>query len=172
MNAKREWGEQSPDSNVKRRVLLSGRTLVTSLLIFSFLLAPFSFSKAMQKTEDRVAMAAVDFPKLVDEYMTDLYARHPNAAAATGLHAWDGQLEDYSSGAISAEISAIKKFQSRLEKIPPLELGFSDLFYYQILASNMKSRLLELEQIKSHERNPGIYNDAISTGLLQIASFE
>jgi uncharacterized protein (DUF885 family) len=36
----------------------------------------------------------------------------------------------------------------------------------------MKSRLLELEQIKSYERNPGVYNDAISTGLLQIASFE
>ncbi|HST20664.1 MAG TPA: DUF885 domain-containing protein [Blastocatellia bacterium] len=172
MKAKSEWREQSLDSNIKRKALFNRQTGMTFLLIVSFFFLPFSFPKAMQKTEDRVAMAATDFPKLVDEYMTDLYSRHPNAAAATGLHAWDGQLEDYSSGAISAEVSAIKKFQSRLEKIPPLELGFSDLFDYQILASNMKSRLLELEQIKSHERNPSIYNDAISTGLLQIASFE
>jgi uncharacterized protein (DUF885 family) len=36
----------------------------------------------------------------------------------------------------------------------------------------MKARLLGLEQIKSHERNPQVYNDAISNGLLQIAMFE
>jgi uncharacterized protein (DUF885 family) len=142
------------------------------LLILSFSLFPLSFPKAMQKTEDKVAMATADFPKLVDEYLMDLYSRHPNIAAATGLHAWDGRLEDLSSGAISDEVSVIKKFQSRIEKIRPLELGFSDLFDYQILASNMKSRLLELEEIQSYKRNPSVYNDVISTGLLQIASFE
>ncbi|HKP84555.1 MAG TPA: DUF885 domain-containing protein [Blastocatellia bacterium] len=126
----------------------------------------------MQKTENKSAMAAADFPKLVEDYMMDLYSRHPNLAAATGLHAWDGKLEDYGSDAVNSEVSAIKKFQSRLEKIPPFELGFSDIFDYQIIASNMKSRLLELEQIRSFERNPGFYNDVISTGLLQIAMFE
>jgi uncharacterized protein (DUF885 family) len=167
-----EGRKQSLSSNTKYEALINRRTGIAGLLIFSFLFFPFSFPKAMQKTEDQVAMAAADFPRLVDEYMTDLYSRHPNIAAATGLHAWDGKLEDLSSGAISDEVSAIKKFQSRLEKIRPLDLGFSDLFDYQILASNMKSRLLEFEQIKSYERNPSVYNDAISTGLLQIASFE
>ena len=47
----------------------------------------------------------------------------------------------------------------------------SDVVDYQILASNMKSRLLELEQIRSYERDPRIYSDVISTGLLQIAIF-
>ena len=93
-------------------------------------------------------------------------------AAASGLHAWDGQLEDYSSLALSAESNAIKAFQARLEKIPPLELRLSDTFDYQILSSNMSARLLELEQIKSYERYPQVYNEPISTGLLQLASFE
>jgi len=92
----------------------------------------------MQKTEDRSAMAAADFPKFADDYMLDLYSRHPNLAAATGIHAWDGQLEDYSAQAITAEVAAIKKFQSRLEKIPPFELGFSEIFDYKIIASNIK----------------------------------
>jgi uncharacterized protein (DUF885 family) len=126
----------------------------------------------MQKTEDKSAVAAADFPKFVDEYMTDLYARHPNLAAATGIHAWDGQLEDYSAQAIAAEVAAIKKFQARLEKIPPFELGFSDIFDYQIIASNIKSRLLELEQIRSFARNPALYSEVISTALLSIASFD
>ncbi|MEK6287566.1 MAG: DUF885 domain-containing protein [Acidobacteriota bacterium] len=117
-------------------------------------------------------MAAAKFPKLVAEYLLDLHSRHPTLAAASGIHAWDGHLEDYSAGAIAAEISAIKAFQSRLEKIPPLELPLSDTFDYQILSSNINARLLELEQIKSYERNPQIYNDVLSTALLQIAMFE
>lgn len=141
-------------------------------LITFFCLLPFALVAAMQKTENKSALAAADFPKLVDEYLMDLYSRHPSLAAATGLHAWDGLLEDFSGEAINAEISAIKKFQSRLEKIPAFELGLSEVFDYQIINSNMKSRLLELEQIKSFERNPLVYNDAISGGLLQIASFE
>lgn len=116
-------------------------------------------------------MAAADFPKFVEDYLLDYHSRHPSLAAASGIHAWDAQLEDYSSQAISAEVSAIKKFQMRLEKIPPLQLTSSDIFDYQILLSNMKSRLLELEQIKNYERNPQIYSDVISNGLLQIAMF-
>jgi len=117
-------------------------------------------------------MAAAKFPKLVQEYLQDLHSRHPALAAATGIHTWDAQLEDYSGQAISAEASAIKGFQARLEKIPPLELPMSDTFDYQILASNMNARLLELEQIKSYEHNPQVYNDTLSNALLQLAIFE
>lgn len=126
----------------------------------------------IQKTEDKSAMAAVDFQKLVSDYLSDLHARYPSIAFASGLHAWDSQLEDLSSAAISDEVAAIKRFQSRLEKIPPLALSLSDILDHQILASNMKSRLLELEVIRSHERNPLIYSDTISTALLQLAMFE
>ncbi|HWN98721.1 MAG TPA: DUF885 domain-containing protein [Blastocatellia bacterium] len=116
-------------------------------------------------------MAAADFPKIVEEYLQDLQSRHPSLAAASGIHAWDGLLEDYSPIAISNEIAAIKRFQARLEKVPPLELSLSDVVDYQIIASNMKSRLLELEQIKNFERNPHLYSDVISTGLMQIVIF-
>ena len=125
-----------------------------------------------QKTESKTEMAAAKFPKLVAEYLQDLHSRHPVLAAASGLHAWDGQLEDYSPQALSAESNAIKAFQARLEKIPPLELRLTDTFDYQILASNMDARLLELERVQSYERNPQVYNDPISTGLLQLAMFE
>jgi uncharacterized protein (DUF885 family) len=149
---------------------------ITLFLIFAFCLLPFaflllSFPAFAQKTEDQTSMAAADFPKFVEEYLLDYHSRHPSLAAASGIHAWDAQLEDYSSEAINAEISAIKKFQVRLEKIPPLQLSSSDIFDYQILHSNMRSRLLELEQIKNYERNPQIYSDVISNGLLQIAMF-
>jgi uncharacterized protein (DUF885 family) len=125
-----------------------------------------------QRNESKTEVAAAKFPKLVADYLLDLHSRHPTLAAASGIHAWDDQLEDFSSVALSAESNAIKAFQERLEKIPPLELKLSDTFDYQILASNMNARLLELEKIQSYERNPQIYNEPISTGLLQLALFE
>ncbi|HKP11558.1 MAG TPA: DUF885 domain-containing protein [Blastocatellia bacterium] len=126
----------------------------------------------MQKGENKSAQAAAGFPQLAEEYLLDLYARHPTVAAASGLHAWDGQLEDFSAAAINDEVTAIKKFQARLQKIPAIELGLSDILDYQILASNMQSRLLELERVRSFEHNPAIYNDVLSGALLQVASFE
>ena len=150
----------------------SGAAFLVFILTFCLLSPVFSSSAAMQKDEDKSAIAAAGFPKLADEYLNDLYMRHPTAAASSGLHRWDALLEDYSGAAIGDEIAAIKKFQSRLQKIPPLELGLSDILDYQILASNMKSRLLELEQIKSYEHNPGLYNDVLSSALLQISAFD
>src|SRR6185369_10370155 len=151
---------------VRRQIAIT----LTAILVCGVL--PLAKVSHAQKSEFKTEMAASKFPKLVSEYLNDLHARHPMQAAASGLHAWDGQLEDFSFQALSAEINAIKAFQSRLEKVPHLELRLSDTFDYQILASNMSARLLELEQIKSYERNPQVYNDPISTGLLQIAMFE
>lgn len=141
---------------------------VSLLLIFAL----SSFAAPLFQKPGKSEMAAGKFPSLVAEYLRDLHSRHPALAAASGIHWWDGRLEDYSPEAVGAEIAAIKSFQARLEKVPPLELALSDTFDYQILASNMKARLLELEEIKSYERNPQVYNDPISTGLLQLAMFD
>src|SRR5215471_1769667 len=153
--------------------LRRGRRPVLSLLVIvAMALVAFKGPAVAQKSEDKSEMAAADFPKLVGDYLNDLHTRHPTQAATSGIHSWDNQLEDYSQAALASEAAAIKKFQMRLEKIPPLALGFSDLMDYQILTSNMKSRLLELEQVKSYERNPQVYSDAISNGLLLLAMFD
>jgi uncharacterized protein (DUF885 family) len=159
-------------SRLKRAPLRD--TQIVALIVCALLLPVLtSYARAiLQKNESKSEMAAAKFPKLVTEYLQDLHSRHPVLAASSGIHTWDAQLEDYSPTAITAECNAIKAFQSRLEKIPPLELRMSDTMDYQILASNMNARLLELEQIKNYERNPLVYNDPIATGLLQLAIFE
>jgi uncharacterized protein (DUF885 family) len=168
-----------PEPNPKRSLLTGQREKARfNRLFFRFmvyLIFAFSLSPGLnlaQMTEDKTAMAAADFPRFVDDYLNDLHAHHPALAAASGIHAWDGQLEDYSSAGLGAEIAAIKKFQERLAKIPPLALATSDLFDYQILSSNMKARLLELEQIQTYKRNPAIYSDIISNSFLQIAMYD
>jgi hypothetical protein len=165
----RKEGRPRRDAHTCRRKFARTSTAILLPILFSLgsLAAPL-----FQNSESKSEMAAAKFPSLVSEYLQDLHSRHPALAAGSGIHTWDAQLEDYSAPAIAAEISAIKTFQSRLQKIPPLELPLSDTFDCKILANNMSARLLELEQIKSYERNPQIYNDPISTGLLQLAMFE
>src|SRR4030095_2166655 len=148
-------------------------TRIVALVVCALLLLVLnSYARSiMQKNESKSELAAAKFPRLVSEYLQDLHSRHPSSAASSGLHTWDAQLEDYSPTAIAAECSAIRAFQARLEKIPPLELRLSDTIDYQILSSNMNARLLELEQIKNYERDPKVYNDPIATGLLQLVMF-
>jgi uncharacterized protein (DUF885 family) len=155
-----------------RALSLMAAVIVAALLQPPYLATGRSVCAFMQNSQQKNEIAAAAFPQLVNDYLLDLHSRHPSLAAASGLHAWDGMLEDYSSEAIASEINSIRVLQGRLERIPRLELTISDLFDYQIIASNMKSRLLELEQIKSYERNPQIYSDAISNGLVQILMFE
>jgi uncharacterized protein (DUF885 family) len=158
-------GDEVSDSDWVGRVLVA-RLLCPALVVF------LTVAASPQSAGDRMEIAAADFPKLVSEYLNDLHSRHPAMAAASGIHSWDSQLEDYSPAAIADEIAAIKKFQARLEKIPPIALGLSDLIDYQIISSNMKSRLLELEALKSFQRNPQVYSETISNGLLLLAIFD
>lgn len=151
-----------------------GTRVTLACLMSAALLSPSSLGAfaEIQSSESKAEMAASEFQRFVSDYLSDLYSRHPVLAASSGLHSWDDRLEDYSQAALVAEAASIKKFQLRLEKIPALSLGLSELFDHEILAANMKARLLELEHIKSYERNPQIYSDLISNNLLLLALFD
>ncbi|MBI1851527.1 MAG: DUF885 domain-containing protein [Planctomycetes bacterium] len=109
------------------------------------------------------------FAAFVDDYLDALHRRRPYSAAATGIHRYDDGLEDYSQRAIAAEIVEIHAFQERLASIDCGVLSPSDAVDCQLLESNMEARLLDLEVVRSWERNPQIYGDAVSNGLLWLS---
>jgi hypothetical protein len=82
----------APQSNIREFVMGSIRqnrfahTVLALLLAFCLL----PTAPAVQKSEEKTAMAAADFPKFVEDYLNDLHSRHPSQAAASGIHAWDG----------------------------------------------------------------------------------
>jgi uncharacterized protein (DUF885 family) len=148
------------------------RGVSTALVIVAVLTASSGMDHNKSQKNEKKSAGSQEFARLVDDYLNDLHSRHPAQAATSGIHTWDAGLDDLSHQAVSAEVAAIKKFQAQLEKISPLALELSDVMDYQIVASNMKSRMLELEQIKSYERNPQVYSDTISNGLLLLAMFD
>jgi hypothetical protein len=106
----------------------SGAHIGKAFVLCAFLLLPhvpivFAPATSKYRVEDRDSRAK--FPRLVAEYPAIALSRHPALAAASGLHA-GRTTEDYSALALSAESNALRAFQARLEKIPPLELRLSD----------------------------------------------
>jgi hypothetical protein len=48
---------------------------------------------------------------MVDEYLEQFALRHPSIAAGNGIHSHDGELEDFSAGAIASELRWLRDFR-------------------------------------------------------------
>ena len=86
-----------------------------------------------------------EFAKVSDVYFDLVYFRYnPANATVTGVHAYDGQLEDYSRKTIDAEIAALKSFEKRIEAIHPDEAkeNFVPRSDREMVLWNIRSELL------------------------------
>jgi len=70
------------------------------------------------------AMHAASFDSQVDDFFLNAYFRfNPTAGTQAGLHQYDAELEDYSSGVmVTEQIAALRKYQAEFEKIDPAGL--------------------------------------------------
>ncbi|MBL8958398.1 MAG: hypothetical protein JNJ98_00985, partial [Gemmatimonadetes bacterium] len=95
--------------------------------------------------------AARAFANLVDEYLDTWAGHHPSIAAGNGLHAHDGELEDYSATAVAAEVAWLQTVKQRLRDLPRAELPPDELVDHRILDGIVDAWLLELDGIKNHQ---------------------
>ena len=101
----------------------------------------------------------------VDDYLRYLYEIRPTAASFDGVHALDDHVEDFTRAALDREIRELGGFARRLAGIRPDALSVDDRLDRTTLELDVHARLLELEQVRSHERNPQFYADTLSTTL-------
>jgi len=107
------------------------------------------------------------FEKASDEYFDQFYFHFaPSAATQTGFHQYDGQLEDLSHQNIDAQIAALKRFETRINSIQPDDTpaSFVPRSDREIVLSNIRSQLLELETIRSWEKNADDYSSICANG--------
>ena len=116
--------------------------------------------------------AARAFANLVDEYLDTWAGHHPSIAAGNGLHAHDGELEDYSATAVTAEVAWLQTVKQRLRDLPRAELPADELVDHRILDGIVDAWLLELDGIKNHQRNPMLYASAIADGVHNLMTME
>jgi len=112
------------------------------------------------------------FSALVDEYLDRFASRHPSIAAGNGIHDHDDALEDFSAGAIKAEVTWLRAFRQRLDALDPQPLTADERVDRRILLGVVDGWLLDLDTVRSWTRNPMIYASAISDGVHDLMTLE
>jgi len=112
------------------------------------------------------------FAGLVDLYLDGFGRFHPSIAAGNGLHAHDGELEDFSAPSVAAEIKWLHAIRGRLDSISEQSLSADERVDRRILLGVVDGWLLDLETVKNWSRNPMIYVAAISDGLHNLATMD
>jgi len=109
--------------------------------------------------------------KLVDRYLLDCYFHFaPTSGTANGLHRFDDQLEDYSRAAVDAEIKVLRQFEKEVAAFAPGKLSPVERGDREIVLGTIRARLLELEEIRSWEKNPDGYSAPIANSVFVIMS--
>ncbi|HEY3226026.1 MAG TPA: DUF885 domain-containing protein [Planctomycetota bacterium] len=110
------------------------------------------------------------FETLVDAYLAWHYAAHPVRATLDGIHEYDDRLQDVSAAAIAAEIGAQRRWLERVRSVKPVLLAEDAEIDRRLLESSIQAALLDLEEVRSWERDPGFYGGIVSEGLYALAA--
>jgi len=100
------------------------------------------------------------YDRFFDEYY---FPSNPSAATSSGIHKYDGELEDYSRAGREARLAKLKQFEAEFAKLPP------DPDRDLVLAT-IRGTLLELEQIRGWEKDPDTYSSGITSSAFAIMS--
>ena len=109
--------------------------------------------------------SAEPLPHFVDEYLAYLYEVHPTTAAFDGVHLHDDLVEDLGRQAIDGQVRALGGFARRLAAIDPARLTDTERLERPALEANIRSRLFELEQVRTWEKSLQHYAEILATSL-------
>jgi uncharacterized protein (DUF885 family) len=110
-------------------------------------------------------LASEPLSHFADDLLGYLHETHPTHAALDGVHAHDDLLEDLSRHGIESEARALAGYLRRLEEIPPHSLTDVERLEHRMLASNVRGRMFELEDVRTWERSPQYYADILASSM-------
>ncbi|QRN93846.1 DUF885 domain-containing protein [Archangium violaceum] len=145
----------------------SPRALIAALLVL--LSACATTRPAAQAEAPSLSPAQQSLRRLVDAHFEEQFRRFPMAATARGLHTYDDQLAGFTPkeqldwlAFLKTELAALPQQVDR-SALPPLDRADYDIFQ-----SNLKARILELEEVRGWERNPNTYLSLASGSVYQL----
>jgi uncharacterized protein (DUF885 family) len=110
-------------------------------------------------------IASEPLPHLVNDLLVYLHETHPTYATLDGVHTFDDHLEDLSRQAIEGEVHALTGYLRRIDEIKPEALTPVERLDHRMLASHVRGRIFELEEIRTWERHPQHYSDLLASSL-------
>jgi hypothetical protein len=103
------------------------------------------------------AKPALDWPKLVNDFIEADLKADPLSAAYQGRHEYDGLFPDWSDAGLKAEAQRLKDWQSKVTAIDTAPLADAEKFERDYLLAVIDRRLFWLETADWPHKNPTFY---------------
>ena len=100
--------------------------------------------------------------EIANEYLRGHYSFNPTEGTAAGLHEYDSALESRSREAVAAESRRLRGVVTALARVNEARLSAEARYDFLWLASHARARLLELEEIATWRRDPGLYSRLVA----------
>src|SRR5580692_6339763 len=100
----------------------------------------------------------------VNRFFDDVYFKYsPTQGTAAGFHQYDSQLEDYSKRSVQARAQALHRAEREFMRLP----ADPDR---DLILNYIRDSLLDLEQVRSWEKNPDNYSSGVTQSIFVIMS--
>jgi hypothetical protein len=109
-------------------------------------------------------LSAQPTPQQVDRFFDDVYFKFsPTTGTSSGFHQYDTQLEDYSKAGIDAQTKALHQAEKEFAALPPDPDR-------DLILSYIRATLLDIEQVRTWEKNPDTYSSGVTNSVFVIMS--
>ncbi len=108
------------------------------------------------------------FQTLVTDIVEDYYRQNPSGATYLGIHKYDDKLEDFSAGAIAANVASARAFRQKLDAIDPATLTLDAKLDHEFLQHQMDATVLQLDVVRGWEKNADAYSGAATNSVYTI----
>jgi hypothetical protein len=104
------------------------------------------------------------FEALVDRYFEDQFRLHPSRATDFGFHEpYDSQFEDYSVKSNQEQVAMDEKYLAEFQRVPASDER-------DLVISNIRADLLDIQNIRGRERNPDHYSSGVTESIFKLIS--
>ena len=110
------------------------------------------------------------FQRLAETFYRDHLEALPPLAVGLGFHEYDGKLPDLSRDSVAARIAMYREANQAFAAIPAAELSARSRVEREVLLTETRSWLFDLDVMTMHERNPMAYIFGI--GLLGYIAYD
>ncbi|MEW5795580.1 MAG: DUF885 domain-containing protein [Candidatus Zixiibacteriota bacterium] len=105
------------------------------------------------------------FDKLTGEILAALQLFYPVHATEMGIHDYDHRLADYSPGSVRQMRGRLTGFVEKLHQYRNYSFSPEDAIDFKLIRSNVEMTLLDIKEIKWHEKSPQLYIDEAVNGV-------
>lgn len=131
------------------------KTKVVFLIILFALLAGCRYNPKSGKA----GSGDIEFHELSDEFMDGYLAWRPQFAVNLGLHAFDGNITDFSKKSIDSELMRLKTYERKFSSLDSSLLSPEMYYDLRILLAGLRNEIFNFEDLQVFKFNPLVYFD-------------